>query len=144
MGKRLDTNHHISEIMQRLIKSHCCYTYREKHNWNSQGHGGQDSQADDQQDHVPLVHLGVGVQQLRLHVLCDIRQHSSHQNNILVFTHKMTVTLILFNILLLADNACLSLRPCLGSMSQVSNSICKYAVSTIFWKAPTCIIPFSR
>lgn len=45
-------------------------TYREKHHGDGEGDGGQHGQADDQQDHVGLEYLGVGVQHLGLHVYC--------------------------------------------------------------------------
>lgn len=44
--------------------------YREEHHGDGEGHGGQHGQADDQQDHIGLVDLGVGVQQLGLHMHC--------------------------------------------------------------------------
>lgn len=45
-------------------------TYREQHDGDSQGDGGEDSQADEQQHGVELVHLGEGVEQLCLDVVC--------------------------------------------------------------------------
>lgn len=45
-------------------------TYREQHHGDGEGDGGQHGQPDDQQEHVGLVNLGVGVQQLGLHVHC--------------------------------------------------------------------------
>lgn len=49
---------------------HLCDTYREQHHGDGKGDGGQHSQTDDQQDDIGLVDLGVGVQQLGLHVDC--------------------------------------------------------------------------
>ena len=66
------------------------HTYREKHNGDGQRHSSQNGQADNEQDHVRLVHLGVGVQQLRLHMHCKIK-HSNHQNPILMFSHKYMI-----------------------------------------------------
>lgn len=45
-------------------------TYREKHHGHGEGDGGQHGQSHDEQEHVGLVHLGVGVQQLGLNVNC--------------------------------------------------------------------------
>ena len=45
-------------------------TYREQHHGDGEGDGGQHSQTDDQQDDIGLVDLGVGVQQLGLHMDC--------------------------------------------------------------------------
>ena len=45
-------------------------TYREQDNGDSQGDSGQDSQTDQQEHGVKLIHLGEGVEQLRLHVSC--------------------------------------------------------------------------
>lgn len=45
-------------------------TNREKHHGDGESDGSQHCQADDQQQHIILVDLGVGVQQLRLHVHC--------------------------------------------------------------------------
>lgn len=45
-------------------------TYGEKHHGDGEGDGGQHGQSDDQQNHVGLEHLGVGVQHLGLHVCC--------------------------------------------------------------------------
>lgn len=45
-------------------------TYREQHDGDSQRDGGEDSQADEQQHGVELVHLGEGVEQLCLYVVC--------------------------------------------------------------------------
>lgn len=45
-------------------------TYREEHHGDGEGDGGQHSQAHDEQEHVSLVDLGVGVQQLGLHMHC--------------------------------------------------------------------------
>lgn len=45
-------------------------TYGEKHHRDGEGDGGQHGQAHDEQEHVGLVDLGVGVQQLGLHVNC--------------------------------------------------------------------------
>lgn len=45
-------------------------TYREQHDGDSQRDGGEDSQADEQQHGVELVHLGEGVEQLCLYVAC--------------------------------------------------------------------------
>lgn len=45
-------------------------THGEKHHRDGEGDSGQHGQTDDQQDHIRLVELGVGVQQLRLHVNC--------------------------------------------------------------------------
>lgn len=53
---------------------HLFDTYGEKHHGDGEGDGGQHSQTDDQQDHIRLIDLGVGVQQLRLHVHCVERQ----------------------------------------------------------------------
>lgn len=63
-------------------------TYREKHHRDGEGDSGQHSQTDDQQDHIGLVDLGVGVQQLRLHMHCIERQqrpfrpeaHTAHKH----------------------------------------------------------------
>lgn len=53
---------------------HCLFplweTYGEKHHGDGEGDGGQHGQAHDEQEHVGLVDLGVGVQQLGLHVNC--------------------------------------------------------------------------
>lgn len=45
-------------------------TYGEKHHRDGEGDGGQHGQANDEQEYVSLVDLGVGVQQLGLHVNC--------------------------------------------------------------------------
>lgn len=45
-------------------------TYREEHHGDGEGDGGQHSQAHDEQEHISLVDLGVGVQQLGLHMHC--------------------------------------------------------------------------
>ena len=42
-------------------------THREQHHGDGERDGGQHGQAHDQQDDVSLVHLGVSMQQLRLH-----------------------------------------------------------------------------
>lgn len=54
-------------------------TYREQHDGDSQRDGGEDSQADEQQHGVELVHLGEGVEQLRLYVVC-VRGDAKEKN----------------------------------------------------------------
>lgn len=54
-------------------------THGEQHDGDSQRDGGEDSQADEQQQGVELVHLGEGVQQLRLHVTCARRGHGGEE-----------------------------------------------------------------
>lgn len=52
-------------------------TYREEDNRDSKGDGGQHGQTDNQQEHIKLVHFGVGMQQLISHVLYRQRQQMS-------------------------------------------------------------------
>lgn len=54
-------------------------TYGEQHDGDSQRDGGEDGQADEQQQGVKLVDLGEGVQQLRLHVTCARRGHRGEE-----------------------------------------------------------------
>lgn len=69
---------YMNKYIRKTIKiQHRLYsfsTYREKHHGYGEGDGSQHSQADDQQDHVKLEDLGVGVQHLRLHMHCRERQ----------------------------------------------------------------------
>lgn len=45
-------------------------SYRKKHHRDGEGDSGQYGHANDQQEDIRLVHLGVGVQKLGLHVRC--------------------------------------------------------------------------
>lgn len=57
-----------------LMVFHCLFplwdTYGEEHHRDGESNGGQHGQAHDEQEHVSLVDLGVGVQQLWFHVNC--------------------------------------------------------------------------
>lgn len=59
-------------------------THREEHHRDSEGDSSQHSQSDNQQEHIKLVDLGVGVQQLRLHVNWVKRQ----ERNVRADIHK--------------------------------------------------------
>lgn len=54
-------------------------THGEQHDGDSQRDGGEDGQADEQQQGVELVDLGEGVQQLRLYVTCAKRGNSGEE-----------------------------------------------------------------
>lgn len=54
-------------------------TYREKHHRDGEGDGSQHGQAHNEQEHVGLVDLGVGVQQLGLHMNCGEKKARRHE-----------------------------------------------------------------
>lgn len=54
-------------------------TYREKHHRDGEGDGGQHGQAHNEKEHVGLVDLGVGVQQLGLHMNCGEKKARRHE-----------------------------------------------------------------